>query len=75
MYARKFECTDEALEYYFLRDLRAPQNESFFALFISELALKTREFELLFGKLENNGARKPGAIDKIFPKPVGLYRF
>jgi nuclear pore complex protein Nup93 len=71
MYTRKFECTDprEALEYYyFLRDLRTPQNESFFALFISELALETREFELLFGKLEKNGARKPGAIDKFLPE-------
>jgi len=71
MYTRKFECTDprEALEYYFfLRDLRTPQNESYFALFISELALETREFELLFGKLEKNGARKPGAIDKFLPE-------
>jgi nuclear pore complex protein Nup93 len=38
---------------------------NYFAIYIAELALETREFELLFGKLEKNGQRKRGAIDKF----------
>ncbi|RNA22043.1 nuclear pore complex Nup93 [Brachionus plicatilis] len=76
MYTRKFECTDprEALEYYFfLRNLKVSTQISgefkrisnYFALYISELALETREFEVLFGRLEKNAVRKPGVIDKF----------
>jgi nuclear pore complex protein Nup93 len=71
MYTRKFECTDprDALEYYyFVRNIFNAQNKNYFALYISELALETREFELLFGKLEKNGVRKSGALDKFLPK-------
>lgn len=76
MYTRKFECTDprEALEYYFfLRNLKVSTQISgefkrisnYFALYISELALETREFEVLFGRLEKNAVRKPGIVDKF----------
>jgi nuclear pore complex protein Nup93 len=78
MYTRKFEHTDcrEALEYYFfLRNLHIVQTSgnqqssrvtNYFAQYITELALETREFELLFGKLEKNAAiRRLGAIDKF----------
>ncbi len=71
LYTRKFECTDprDALEYYyFVKNLFNAQNKNYFALYISELALETREFELLFGKLEKNGVRKSGALDKFLPK-------
>ncbi|CAF0727490.1 unnamed protein product [Brachionus calyciflorus] len=76
MYTRKFECTDprEALEYYyFLRNLKVSTQLSgdvkrisnYFAQYISELALETREFELLFGRLEKNAIRRPGVVDKF----------
>lgn len=68
MYTRKFECTDprEALEYYyFLRSLRTTQTQNYFSQFVIELALETREFEILFGRLEKNAARRPGIIDKF----------
>lgn len=83
MYTRKFECTDprEALQYYYiLRDLQFPtsgpgslpsrskRSISYFAQFVSELALETREFELLFGKLEKNAIRRPGIVDKFIPE-------
>jgi nuclear pore complex protein Nup93 len=76
IYTKKFESTDprEAVQYYyFLRNLPIPNNESstetkltrnFFAQYISELALETREFELMFGKLEKNSIRRPGLLDK-----------
>ncbi|CAH1780372.1 unnamed protein product [Owenia fusiformis] len=68
MYTRKFEATDprEALQYfYFLRDVKAPQGENLFMSCVSELVLETREFEMLLGRLERDGTRKHGAIDKF----------
>lgn len=79
MYTRKFECTDmrEALEYYyFLRNLRTTQTigalntsvkqpTDYFSLYTIELALETREFEILFGRLEKNAVRRQGLIDKF----------
>jgi nuclear pore complex protein Nup93 len=79
MYTRKFECTDmrEALEYYyFLRNLRTTQTigalntsvkqpTNYFSQYTIELALETREFEILFGRLEKNAVRRQGLIDKF----------
>ncbi|XP_055955710.1 nuclear pore complex protein Nup93 [Patella vulgata] len=68
MYTRKFEATDsrEALQYfYFLRDLKTAQGENLFISCVSELVLETREFEMLLGKLERDGSRRAGAIDKF----------
>ncbi|XP_052062169.1 nuclear pore complex protein Nup93-like [Mytilus californianus] len=68
LYTRKFESTDarEALQYfYFLRDLKTAQGENFFMSCVSELVLDTREFEMLLGKIERDGTKRPGAIDKF----------
>jgi nuclear pore complex protein Nup93 len=75
MYTRKFECSDprEALQYYFfLRSMKTTitfndtrRETNFFAQYIGELALETREFELLFGKLEKNAVRRQGYVDKF----------
>ncbi|KAK3085381.1 hypothetical protein FSP39_002489 [Pinctada imbricata] len=68
MYTRKFEATDarEALQYfYFLRDLHTSQGENLFKSCVSELVLETREFEMLLGKIDRDGTRHPGAIDKF----------
>jgi nuclear pore complex protein Nup93 len=79
MYTRKFEHADcrEALEYYFfLRNLHTVQNaqqqqqqngrsriKNYFAQYITELALETREFELLFGRLEKVSVVSRGVCD------------
>ncbi|XP_064611037.1 nuclear pore complex protein Nup93-like [Liolophura sinensis] len=68
MYTRKFEATDprEALQYfYFLRGLRTSQGENLFMSCISELVQETREFDMLLGRLEADGTRRPGVIDKF----------
>lgn len=68
MHTRKFEGTDprEALQYfYFLRNLKSPSGENLFTCCVSELVLETREFEMLLGKMEPDGTRKPGALDKF----------
>ncbi|XP_020602897.1 nuclear pore complex protein Nup93-like [Orbicella faveolata] len=67
-YTRKFEVTDprEALQYFFLlRGMNGPQGEDLFMSCISELVLETREFEMLLGRLEPDGKRNPGCIDKF----------
>lgn len=67
-YTRKFEVTDprEALQYFFLlRGMKGPHGEDLFMSCISELVLETREFEMLLGRLEQDGSRKPGCIDKF----------
>ncbi|KAK3744462.1 hypothetical protein QZH41_012886 [Actinostola sp. cb2023] len=67
-YTRKFEMTDprEALQYfYLLRGIKRPHGEDLFMSCVSELVLETREFEMLLGRLEPDGTRKPGCIDKF----------
>lgn len=68
LYTRKFESTDprEALQYfYFLRNEKDSQGENMFMRCISELVIESREFDMLLGRLEKDGSRKPGAIDKF----------
>ncbi|XP_077310846.1 nuclear pore complex protein Nup93 [Lithobates pipiens] len=68
LYTRKFEPTDprEALQYfYFLRNEKDSQEKNMFLRCVSELVIESREFDMLLGKLEPDGTRKPGAIDKF----------
>ncbi|PIO33620.1 hypothetical protein AB205_0131730 [Aquarana catesbeiana] len=68
LYTRKFEPTDprEALQYfYFLRNEKDIQDKNMFLRCVSELVIESREFDMLLGKLETDGTRKPGAIDKF----------
>uniref|UniRef100_A0AAY4EM90 Nuclear pore complex protein Nup93 n=1 Tax=Denticeps clupeoides TaxID=299321 RepID=A0AAY4EM90_9TELE len=68
LYTRKFESTDprEALQYfYFLRNEKDSQGENMFMRCVSELVIDSREFDMLLGRLEKDGSRKPGVIDKF----------
>uniref|UniRef100_A0A3P8PJ26 Nuclear pore complex protein Nup93 n=1 Tax=Astatotilapia calliptera TaxID=8154 RepID=A0A3P8PJ26_ASTCA len=68
LYTRKFESTDprEALQYfYFLRNEKDNQGENMFMRCVSELVIESREFDMLLGRLEKDGSRKPGVIDKF----------
>uniref|UniRef100_A0A8C7C6C6 Nuclear pore complex protein Nup93 n=1 Tax=Oncorhynchus kisutch TaxID=8019 RepID=A0A8C7C6C6_ONCKI len=68
LYTRKFESTDprEALQYfYFLRNEKNSQGENMFMCCVSELVIESREFDMLLGRLEKDGSRKPGVIDKF----------
>ncbi|MEE6499743.1 hypothetical protein FKM82_003573 [Ascaphus truei] len=67
LYTRKFEPTDprEALQYfYFLRN-EDSQGENMFLRCVSELVIESGEFDMLLGRLEKDGSRKPGVIDKF----------
>jgi len=66
LYTRKFELTDprEALNYFYaLKDIRT-DGESLFFHCVSELVRECCEFEMLLGKLNADGSRKPGAVDR-----------
>ncbi|CAL1263287.1 unnamed protein product [Larinioides sclopetarius] len=68
MYTKKFEATDprEALQYFYvLRDLKSSRGINLFMACVSELVLETKEYEMLLGKIEPDGCRKPGAVDKF----------
>lgn len=67
-YTRKFEATDpcKALGYfYFLRKLKGIHGENLFVACVSELVLETKEFEVLLGKIEPDGCRRRGEVDKF----------
>ncbi|CAI9720298.1 pore complex Nup93-like [Octopus vulgaris] len=68
MYTRKFEATDprEALQYFFfLRNIKSSTEGNLFMSCVTELIFETKEFEMMLGKLNQDGIRLPGAIDKF----------
>ncbi|XP_041375379.1 nuclear pore complex protein Nup93-like isoform X2 [Gigantopelta aegis] len=78
LYTHKFEDTDprEALQYfYFLRDLKDAHGENLFMSCVSQLVLDTKEFDMLLGRMERDGSRKPGAIDKFNPDTQKIIEF
>lgn len=53
------------LYWYFFRALKGKNGENVFAGCISQLVLQSREFDMLLGRLEPDGRRTPGVIDKF----------
>lgn len=53
------------LQHYYFRSLKGKNGESVFAGCISQLVLQSREFDLLLGRLEPDGCRTPGIIDRF----------
>lgn len=67
-YTRRFALTDprEALQYfYLLKGMKGPQGQDLFDSCVSELVMESREFEMLLGRIQPDGSRKPGCIDKF----------
>lgn len=68
LYVKKFEITDpaEALQYfYFLRNFKDPNGRNLFLVCVTDLAIECRDFDLLFGKIQDNGIRSRGLIDNF----------
>uniref|UniRef100_A0A336LSA7 Nuclear pore protein n=1 Tax=Culicoides sonorensis TaxID=179676 RepID=A0A336LSA7_CULSO len=68
LYVRKFEISDpaEALQYfYFLRNMKDSEGRNVFLNCVSDLAIQSRDFDLIFGKLYSNGVRSRGLIDQF----------
>lgn len=68
LYVKKFEITDpaEALQYFFfLRKLNDPAGRNLFLVCVCDLAIQSRDYELIFGKIQTNGTRSRGLIDQF----------
>uniref|UniRef100_S4PXX0 Nuclear pore protein n=1 Tax=Pararge aegeria TaxID=116150 RepID=S4PXX0_9NEOP len=69
LYVRKFELSDpsDALNYYFfLRNLKDPSGKNLFMCCCTDLALESRDYDLLFGRMEaSTGLRTSGLLDQF----------
>ncbi|CAB4067546.1 NUP93 [Lepeophtheirus salmonis] len=68
LFVRKFEFSDpkEALHYfYFLRSMKGAKGDNLFTSCVSELVLKSLEFDRLLGVINSDGSRSTGLIDKF----------
>ncbi|XP_068621036.1 nuclear pore complex protein Nup93-like [Battus philenor] len=69
LYVRKFELSDpsDALHYYFfLRNLKDPSGKNLFMCCCTDLALESRDYELLFGRMDPvTGLCSPGLLDQF----------
>ncbi|XP_047544610.1 nuclear pore complex protein Nup93-like [Vanessa atalanta] len=69
LYVRKFELSDpsDALHYYFfLRNLKDPSGKNLFMCCCTDLALESRDYDLLFGVMDNmTGMRSSGLLDQF----------
>lgn len=68
LYVKSFEITDpaEALQYfYFLRNIRGHDGRKLFLVCVSDLAIECRDYDLLFGKIQDGGIRSQGLIDQF----------
>ena len=48
-----------------LQGVKSPHNQDLFNACVSELVMESREFEMLLGRIQPDGSRKPGCIDKF----------
>lgn len=67
-YVSRFEeqLLNGALHYYFLlRNRTDSQGKSLFEVLVSDLAINTKEYERIFGKLQADGARTGGLMDQF----------
>ena len=44
---------------------KGPLQQDLFNVCVSELVMESQEFEMILGKIQPDGSRKPGCIDKF----------
>ena len=60
-----FSCTFESGPLSGTQGMRGTQDRDLFSTCVSELVMESREFEMLLGKIQPDGSRKPGCIEKF----------
>lgn len=68
LYVKKFEVTDpaEAIQYfYFLRNLCDSEGRNLFLVAVCDLAIECREYDLIFGRMQENGIPSHGLINQF----------
>lgn len=57
----------------FYRGIKGAKGESLFTACVSELVLESRNFDLLLGRLEQDGSRTPGILSYFKGTQVHIY--
>lgn len=68
IHVKKFElnCPNEALHYFYhLRSYTDSKGESLFKVCVADLAIETKEYETILGKVQHNGIRTKGLVDQF----------
>lgn len=68
IYVKKFEmvCLNEALHYfYILRNINDSNGVNLFKICTKDLALETKSYEQILGKVQKNGVRSKGLVDQF----------
>lgn len=68
IYVKKFEmvCLNEALHYFFiLRNINDSDGVNLFKICTKDLALETKNYEQILGKVQKNGIRSKGLVDQF----------
>ncbi len=55
--------------------MKGPEGKDLFSSCVSELVMESREFEMLLGRIQADGSRKPGAVDKFQKDTSGVIGF
>jgi nuclear pore complex protein Nup93 len=77
-YTRRFSQTDprEALQYFFLlKGMEGGEGQDVFSVCVADMVMESREFELVLGRIQPDGSRKPGAVDKFLRDSSSLTEF
>ena len=45
--------------------MKGPHGEDLFCVCLGELVMESQEFEMILGRIQSDGTRKPGAVDKF----------
>ncbi|XP_060518052.1 nuclear pore complex protein Nup93 [Cylas formicarius] len=68
LYVRAFElnCLDEALHYFYhLRNYTNLDGQNLFKVCVADLAIETKQYEKILGRVQSNGIRIKGLIDQF----------
>ena len=68
LYVRKFEltCVEESIHYFFLMaNIINSDGYNMFVVCVTDLAIETKEYDKIFGKMQRNGVRSRGLLDQF----------
>ncbi|KAK4879895.1 hypothetical protein RN001_008041 [Aquatica leii] len=74
MYVQKFELVapKEAVQYYYMLRNVENEKEKMFITCIIDLAMETRQYEMLFGKIQRSGLRSIGYLDQFMSNDMKI---
>ncbi|KAJ8985829.1 hypothetical protein NQ317_012070 [Molorchus minor] len=73
LYVRKFEltCINEAMHYFFLlRNYNTAEGQNLFNTCVTDLAVETKQYEMILGRVQRNGIRTKGLVDQFIGSQI-----